>query len=97
MGHHNQNMLSGQVEEQVQYLTSNRPVQARGGFIKEQDLWFPQKLNGQSQPSLLPATEPLWSLSVVYPMQSHLAEDLNLVVTGQSAVTQFQFLAHAQP
>ena len=96
MGHHDQNTLSGQVEEQIQHLTTNRPVEARGGFIEEQDLRFPQELHGQGQPSLLPTTEPLRSLSAVNSMQSNLAEGLNLVVTTQSAVTQFQFLAHAQ-
>ena len=73
-----------------------RPGKVPFGLIKKQYFRFPQQLHRQSQPALLPTTEPLWSLSVVQPMQSDLAENLDLLAARQPAVTQVQFLAHAQ-
>ena len=96
MGHHQQSPLPRQLIQEPQHLLPHRPIQARGGFIKQQHPWIAQQLHRQGQAPLLAATETLRGLLQGDAGKAHLGQDLLQGLTPQTPLTQAQFLTDGQ-
>lgn len=81
----------------MQDLLAHRPIQTGGGFIEQQNGWIAHQLHRQGQAPLLAAAEPLRCLLQRQRAQPHLVEHGLELFGRQPALTQLQFLAHAQP